>query len=93
MPKGELIETAEIIAVVEVTKTNDASAKGTHWTYRQAAEVLTVRTLKGQLPMRFIIHARKNFICACATYEANARYLVFLHREGKLVTTVNHQLG
>jgi hypothetical protein len=93
MPKGELIETAEIIAVVAVTKTNEASVKGEHWTYRQAADALTVQTLKGELPMHFVIHAKKDFICACATYESNARYLVFLRREGKLFTTVNHQLG
>ncbi len=43
--------------------------------------------------MHFVIHAKKDFICACATYEAKARYLVFLRREGKLFTTVNHQLG
>lgn len=93
MPKGELIETAEIIAVVEVTKVNDASAKGQHWTYRQAADALTLQTLKGRLPMHFVIHAKKDFICACATYETKTRYLVFLRREGNLFTTVNHQLG
>ncbi len=93
MPKGELIQTAEIIAVVEINETSNVSVKGQHWTYRQAADAVTLQTIKGELPMRFVIHAKKSFICAWATYEAKARYVVFLQREGELYSTVNHQLG
>ncbi len=93
MSKGGLIQSATIIAVVEVTEVDDATAKGKHWTYRQAAHALTVRTLKGELPMHFTIHAKKDFICARASYESKTRYLVFLRQEGELYTTVNHHLG
>jgi len=91
--KGQLVEFAEIIAIVDVSSVSETETTGKCWTYRQAASASTVKVLKGKLPDTFIIHAEKDFICARATYEANTRYMVFLQREARLYATVNHHLG
>ena len=88
----ELVETADVIAVVEVTETREVEQVGEHWTYRQEADVTRVKMIKGRLPAFFRIHAQKDFICARASYEPG-RYLVFLRAEKDLYTPVNHHLG
>jgi hypothetical protein len=91
--KQRLIETAEIIAIVDISVVSETATQGESWTYGQAASASTVKILKGKVADKFTIHAEKNFICARASYESGRRYLVFLRREGKLYTTINHHLG
>jgi hypothetical protein len=91
--QDELIRAAEIIAMVDISAVSETETQGQHWTYRQTASARPLRILKGKLPQEFAIHAEKDFICARASYQAGARYLVFLRQEGALYTTINHQMG
>ncbi len=93
MKRDELVRTADIIAVIHVATTEPAGRRVGHRLYRQRAVCLAESVIKGQLPKEFDIHARKNFICAKANYEPDARYLVFLKAVDGTYVTINHHRG
>jgi hypothetical protein len=90
--KGRMIETAEVIAVVEITSVEKASVKGKHWIYGQRALAKVENVLKGKLPASASLYGDENFICARCHFEIG-RYLVFLDRDGELLTGNNWYLS
>jgi len=90
--KVEMITTAQVIAIVEITEVQKVSVKGAHWTYRQMASAKVEKVLKGELPDSAFFYGDENFICARCHFEAG-RYMVFLDRDGELLTGNNWQLS
>src|SRR6185436_7698218 len=86
--KVQMIETAEVIAVVEITSVETASVKGTYETYRQKASAKVDKVLKGKLSGSVALYGDGDFICAKCHFQAG-RYLVFLQRDGELLTGNN----
>lgn len=90
--KVEMIETAAAIAIVEITSTEKVSVKGKHWIYQQKAPAKVEQVLKGNLADRVFLYGDENFLCAQCHFEVG-RYLVFLDRDGDLLTGNNWQLS
>ena len=90
--KVEMIETAAAIAVVEITGTEKVSVKGKQWIYQQKASAKVEQVLKSNLADRVSLYGDENFLCAQCHFEAG-RYLVFLDRDGDLLTGNNWQLS
>lgn len=90
--KVQMIETAEVIAVVDITGLEKVSVKGKGWTYGQRASGKVENVLKGTLPKRVSLYGDENFICARCHFEVG-RYLVFLDRDGELLTGSNWHLS
>ena len=87
-----MISQAEFIAVVNIVKVQSNSVKGRAWTYGETAETTVERLIKGELPRQITLHGKENFICAQVRYQPG-RHLVFLKRDGLLLTGVNWHLG
>ena len=87
-----MIETAEAIAVVEITGVEKASVKGKTWTYGQKASAKVEKVLKGKLSGSEFLYGDEDFICARCHFETG-RYLVFLDRDGALWTGNNWHLS
>lgn len=90
--KVQMIETAEVIAVVEITGVEKVSVKGKYWTYGQKASAKVENVLKGKLPDNVSLYGDEDFICARCHFEVG-RYLVFLDRDGELLTGNNWHLS
>lgn len=90
--KKQMIETAQVIAIVEITGIEKASVKGNPWTYQQKASAKVEKVLKGKLPDKVALYGDETFICARCHFE-KGRYLVFLDRDGELLTGNNWQLS
>ena len=90
--KAQMIETAQAIAVVEITHTETVSVKGQHWTYQQEASARVERVLKGTLADEVALYGDETFICAHCHFEVG-RYLVFLDHDGELLTGNNWHLS
>jgi hypothetical protein len=90
--KVQMIETAEVIAVVEITNSEKVSVKGAHWTYSQKATASVESVVKGSLPGNVFLYGDENFRCARCRFN-KGRYLVFLHRDGELLTGNNWHLS
>ena len=90
--RDEMIDRAEVIAVVTITNIQDADAKGKTWTYRTAGDARAIRVLKGKLPAEFTLHGEETFICAqCPVTEGH--FLAFLKKDGDLWTGSNWHLS
>ncbi len=91
----ELVEHAEVIAVVQTAWVEETDVKGDHWTYRQRARVVRELLIKGHMRRVDRILAEKDFECARASYQPATRYLVFLARDEKTgeLVTLNHGAG
>ena len=72
-----MIETAEVIAVVEITSVETVSVKGEYWTYRQKATGKTEKVLKGKVSSNFSMFGEEDFICARCRFGVG-RYWCFL---------------
>ena len=90
--KKDMIEEAECIAVVNITKVEKASKKEKSWTYRQKATATVERCLKGDVKGDITIHGLEDFICAQCRYE-KGRFIIFLRKDGSLWVGSNWQLG
>ena len=89
-----MIANAESIAIVTITgvQTNSPGVRGKVWTYRETAQATVESVLKGELPRTVTLHGGENFICAQVHYQPG-RHLVFLRRDGQLLTAINWHLG
>ena len=90
--KMQMIDTAEVIAVVTITGTTKVSVKGRIWTYRQRALARVENILKGNLPSRVSLFGDEDFPCA-RSHFAPGRYLVFLRHDTNLWTGNNWALS
>lgn len=90
--KVQMIETAEVIAIVEITRVERVLIKGKHWTYQQKASAKVEKVLNGKLAGNVALYGDENFICARCHFETG-RYLVFLVRDGELLTGNNWHLS
>ena len=84
----EMIERAEVIAIVNVTRVEKAKTKGTHWTYNEVALATVEETLKGTPPQTVKLYGGEDFLCAQVHFVVG-RYIVFLRRDGELLVGCN----
>lgn len=77
--KAEMIKRSTVIAVVEISAVEEASVKGTHWTYGQRATATVKTTLKGTIAESAVIklYGQEDFICARCSFKPG-RQIVFL---------------
>ncbi|PKN01219.1 MAG: hypothetical protein CVU77_06450 [Elusimicrobia bacterium HGW-Elusimicrobia-1] len=90
--KKEMIQKAEVIAIVNITKVQETEKKGNHWTYRQKVLGTVERCLKGNAKGEIEIYGMETFICAQCRYEAG-RFILFLRREKGFWVGSNWHLG
>jgi hypothetical protein len=104
--RSELIEKAEVIAIVTIEEPEAAksvgesidpfadatSASGKNWTYSQQAKVRVEKTLKGKIPDEVVMYGKESFICAQCTLS-KGRFLAFLTKDGDLWVGANWQLS
>lgn len=91
-PKKEMIQKAECIAIVEVTKVEKSEKKGKPWTYRQKASATVKRCLKGEAKGEIEIYGMETFICAQCRYE-KGNFILFLRKEEGFWVGSNWHLG
>lgn len=90
--KQEMIERAEVIAIITITDARPGDAKGRIWTYRQEGRAKVENILKGDIPRAFTLHGAETFICAQCPI-ANGRFFAFLKKDGDLWTGSNWHLS
>ncbi len=83
-----MIERAEFIAVVEISKVEEVDVKTERWGYRQVAHATVVQKLKGNLPPVVKMHGLESFICAHVQFQPG-KFLVFLERDAGLLVGCN----
>jgi len=95
-PEAVMIKTAEVIAVVEITSVEPVETKtvteAQTLDFHERAQARVVQTLKGKLPADVFLYGDESFICAQVHYRPG-RFLVFLRREGGLLTGCNWHLS
>ena len=91
-PKAEMIQRSEVIALVQISKVEKAETKGKVWTYHQKATARVEQVLKGKVPEEIALYGEEDFICARCRF-APGRYLLFLKRDGDLLTGANWHLS
>jgi hypothetical protein len=90
--KAEMIQQADVIAIITITAVKPSEAKGTSWTYRKSGEARVETVYKGDIPKAFTIHGEETFICAsCPISEG--RFLAFLKKDGDLWRGSNWHLS
>ena len=90
--KEEMIQRADVIAIISITAVRDSDKKGKTWTYRKSGEAKVERVLKGEIPKTFTIYGEETFICASCPI-AEGRFLAFLTKDGELWTGSNWHLS
>ena len=90
--KQEMIEKAEVIAVITISDVEPAEEKGKVWTYQQKGKATVESVLKGNIADEFQIHGSETFICASCPIK-EGRYIAFLKKDGKLWTGSNWHLS
>jgi hypothetical protein len=90
--EDEMIERAEFIAIVNVTRVENAETKAEPFNYSEIAHATVERTLKGTLPKNVKLHGGESFICAQVHFTPG-RHLVFLRRKDELLVGCNWHLG
>ena len=90
--KVEMTQSAEVIAIVEIKGLQKVEVKGKFWTYHQKASDKVEKVLKGTLPSTVALFGDEDFICARCHF-GTGRYLVFLDKDGELLTGNNWQLS
>jgi hypothetical protein len=107
--KVQMIKTAEVMAVVEIARVRTMSViNGNTWSYRQMVSAKVEKVLKGDLPDNVTLYgdtcylqnttqpptrfSPTAYICGKCHFEIG-RYLVFLKRDGELLTGNNWQLS
>ena len=87
-----MIQNADCIVIVEITKVEVLKKKGKHWTFGQKATATVKRCLKGSVKGEIEIRGLENFICAQCRYE-KGHCLLFLSKGKGFWTGSNWQLG
>jgi hypothetical protein len=77
--KKEMIQKAEAIVVVNITKTESFQKQGKPWMYSQRAIGNVEQTHKGNVTGAIEIYGMESFICARCEYKTG-RFLLFLRR-------------
>jgi hypothetical protein len=90
--KTNMVSSAEVIAVVTISKVESTTAKRKGWTYSEAATAKVEQVLKGSLPRQVVLYGGENFICAQVRYKPG-RYIVFLRHDEDLLVGENWHLG
>ena len=76
--KTEMIQEAEAIVIVNITKVEEVEKKPeSGWTYRQKATVEIKQSIKGELSGQVEVFGMENFICAQCKFKTG-RHLLFL---------------
>src|SRR5215208_3883816 len=76
----EMVQGSVAIAVIDISKVEAVEAKGDQWTYRERAQAMVERTLKGSLSQHVELFGNETFICAQVRFQPG-RYLVFLRKD------------
>jgi hypothetical protein len=90
--KKDMIQEAEVIAVVKITKIEKANKKEKSWIYRQKATATVEQCLKGDVKEDITIYGLEDFICAQCRYE-KGHFILFLRKDGALWVGSNWHLG
>ncbi len=90
--KTNMIQEAECIVIVEITKVEKSEMKGNPWTYSQKASATVKRSLKGNLKDDIAIYGMENFCCAQCRYEKGS-FILFLRKEDDFWVGSNWHLG
>lgn len=85
--KQEMIERAEVIAIIEITNVRVSETKA-GWTYQQEGDAQVKSVLKGEIPDTFTFYGAENFICAQCPVSTG-RFIAFLKRDQTLWTGSN----
>ncbi len=81
--KMNMIQEAEVIAVVNIAKVEDAEKKvESGWTYRQKASGQIEECIKGGLSGQIEVFGMESFVCARCEYKTG-RFLLFLSKGDK----------
>ena len=76
--KTEMIQEAEAIVIVNITKVEEVEKKTeSGWTYRQKATVEIKQSIKGELSGQVEVFGMENFICAQCKFKTG-RHLLFM---------------
>jgi hypothetical protein len=87
-----MIRSADVIAVVELGKTEPMETKSEYWIYSERTSGNIERCLKGQIDRRIILHGGENFICAQCRFQPG-RNLLFLRKDRDLWVGSNWTTG
>ena len=87
-PKDEMIEKADVIAIVDITEVYKTNVKGKYWTYSQMATANVEEVLRGDIPKEISIYGMEDFICAQCRYKVG-KFLVFLKYDNNLLVGSN----
>jgi hypothetical protein len=91
-PKAEMIQRAEVIALVQILMVEKTDTKRKSWTYRQKATARVEQVLKGKVPQEITLYGQEDFICGQCRF-APGRYLLFLKRDEDLLVGSNWQFS
>lgn len=91
-PKKEMIQNAECIVIVEITKVDKSEKKGATWTYRQKALATVKQCLKGKAKGAIEIYGMETFSCGRCRYE-KGNFILFLQKEEGFWAGSNWGLG
>jgi hypothetical protein len=90
--KEEMIQGAEVIAIISITDIRDSDTKGRTFFYRKSGEANVETVLKGDIPECFRIYGAGSFVCAsCPIGEG--RFVAFLRKDDDLWTGSNWDLS
>ena len=90
--EDEMIERAEAIAIVDISRVESAETKAEPFNYSEIAHATVKQTLKGTLPQTVKLYGGESFICA-QVHFAPGRYLVFLSRDHDFLVGCNWHLS
>jgi hypothetical protein len=90
--KTNMIQEAECIAIVNITKLEKSDRREQSWTYRQKVSASVEQCLKGDVKGDITIYGMEDFICAQCRYE-KGRFILFLRKDGTLWVGSNWHLG
>lgn len=79
--RSEMIQRAQLIAVVDIEPPVACRVQGKHWNYSQQAEARLVQSIKGGAPEKLTLYGGEDFECAQVNLKAG-RFLVFLVAQG-----------
>ena len=91
-PEDEMIERAEVIAIVDISRVEKTETKSQPFNYRQIAHATVHQTLKGKLPKEIKLYGGESFECAQVHFTPG-RSLVFLRHAGEFLVGCNWHLS
>ena len=91
-PEDEMIERAEVIAIVDISRVEKAETKSQPFDYGEIAHATVQQTLKGKLPKEIKLYGGESFICAQVHFTPG-RFLVFLRHAGEFLVGCNWHLS